>query len=52
MSDELEPIPPERAVEMHLDRMKEDRAEWTRTTHQSELRPFVEWCREEGSIDT
>ncbi|OYR83183.1 integrase, partial [Halorubrum ezzemoulense] len=51
MSDELEPIPPERAVEMHLDRMKEDRAEWTRTTHQSELRPFVEWCREEGSID-
>lgn len=51
MSDDLEPIPPQRAVEMHLDRMKEDRAEWTRTTHQSELRPFVEWCREEGSID-
>ncbi|TKX46085.1 site-specific integrase [Halorubrum sp. ARQ200] len=51
MSDELEPIPPERAVEMHLDRMKEDRAEWTQTTHRSELRPFVEWCREEGAID-
>ena len=51
MSEDLEPIPPERAIELHLDRMKEDRAEWTRTTHQSELRPFVEWCREEGSID-
>ncbi|MDZ5811396.1 tyrosine-type recombinase/integrase [Halorubrum sp. AD140] len=51
MGDDLEPIPPERAVEMHLDRMKEDSAEWTRTTHRSELRPFVECCRQEGAID-
>ena len=51
MSDDLEPIPPERAVEMHLEKIKEDLAEWTQTTHRSELRPFVEWCREEGAID-
>lgn len=51
MSDDLDPIPPERAVEMHLEKMKEDLAEWTQTTHRSELRPFVEWCREEGGID-
>jgi len=51
VSDGLEPIPPESAVEMHLDRMKEGHAEWTHTTHKSELRPFVEWCREEGGID-
>ena len=51
VSDGLEPIPPKSAVEMHLDRMKEGHAEWTHTTHKSELRPFVEWCREEGGID-
>jgi len=51
MSDDLEPIPPSAAVERHLDALDLDAAEWTHTSHKSELRPFVEWCREEGGID-
>jgi len=31
--------------------MQDDSAEWTRTSHRSHLRAFVEWCREEGGID-
>ncbi|WP_240452013.1 tyrosine-type recombinase/integrase [Halostella salina] len=51
MSDDLEPITPEQAVEIHLDSMRDDSAEWTRKSHRSHLRAFVEWCREEGGID-
>ncbi|WP_363466093.1 tyrosine-type recombinase/integrase [Halogeometricum borinquense] len=51
MSDNLEPIPPSAAVKMHLDALKDSSAEWTQTSHKSELRPFVEWCREEGGVD-
>jgi integrase len=51
MSGDLEPIAPQQAVELHLDAMKDDAAEWTRTSHKSHLRAFVEWCREEGAID-
>ncbi len=51
MSDDLEPITPSAAVERHLDAVEYDGADWTHTSHKSELRPFVEWCREEGGID-
>ena len=51
MSDELTPVTPSKAVDLHLEAMKDDSAEWTRTSHKSHLRAFVEWCREEGGID-
>ena len=51
MSDDLVPISPTEAVELHLDAMKDDSAEWTQYGHKSHLRAFVEWCREEGGID-
>lgn len=45
MSDELEPITPEDAIDLYLDSRRDDAADWTITSHQSRLRPFVEWCR-------
>jgi len=48
---DLKPIPPAKAVELHLEAMKQDSAEWTRTSHESHLRAFVEWCREHGGVD-
>lgn len=49
--DDLEPITPTRAIELHLDAMQTDSAQWTKQTHRSELRAFREWCREEAGID-
>ena len=46
MSD-LKPMAPEDAVEFYLDSRRDDAAEWTVTSHESRLRPFLEWCREE-----
>lgn len=51
MSNDLVPISPEEAVELHLDAMKDDSAEWTQYGHKSHLRAFVEWCREDAGID-
>jgi integrase len=51
MSDDLEPITPSEARDLHLEAMKDDSAEWTQYSHKSHLRAFVEWCREEGGID-
>jgi len=51
VSEDLTPVSPSKAVDLHLDAMKDDSAEWTRTSHKSHLRAFVEWCREEGGID-
>jgi len=45
MSDTLQPIPPAEAVELYLDARRDDAAEWTVTSHQARLRPFVEWCQ-------
>ncbi|RQG97235.1 tyrosine-type recombinase/integrase [Natrarchaeobius chitinivorans] len=50
MSD-LQPIPPSEAIELYLDSMQDDSAEWTQTSHKSHLRAFREWCREHGGID-
>lgn len=50
--DDLIPIPPKEAVELHLDKLQDTSAEWTETSHRSHLRAWVEWCREEGGIDS
>ena len=51
MTGDLVPISPPEARDLHLEAMKDDSAEWTRTSHRSHLRAFVEWCNEEGGID-
>lgn len=51
MSDELVPITPSEARDLHLESMEDDAADWTQMSHRSHLRAFVEWCREEGGID-
>lgn len=52
MTDDLEPITPTEAVELHLETVQSKNAAWTEQTHRSNLRPFIEWCREEGGIDS
>ena len=47
MSDELQPVSPADAVELYLGSRKDDAAEWTITSHEARLRPFVEWCQVE-----
>ncbi|PSQ31646.1 integrase [Halobacteriales archaeon SW_6_65_46] len=47
----IESISPEKAVEMHLRNVASNDAAWTRTSHESDLRPFLEWCQEEGGIE-
>lgn len=51
MTDDLVPIAPQEAVDLHLEAMQDGFAEWTQYSHKSHLRAFVEWCREEGAID-
>ncbi|SHH23657.1 tyrosine-type recombinase/integrase [Halobaculum gomorrense] len=51
MSEDLQPLTPSEARDLHLEAMKENAAEWTRVSHRSHLRAFVEWCRTEGGID-
>lgn len=48
MSDDLEAISPEDAVQLYLEARRDDAADWTLTSHKSRLRPFVEWCETEG----
>jgi len=52
MADNLNPISPEEAVELHLESMEFDSADWTQVSHESHLRAFTEWCREHGGIDS
>lgn len=51
MTDDLTPIAPQDAVDLHLEAMQDETAEWTQYSHKSHLRAFVEWCREEAAID-
>lgn len=48
--DDLQPLGPEQAVELYVESRKDDTADWTRTSHTSRLRPFLEWC-EENDLD-
>ncbi|WP_436927115.1 tyrosine-type recombinase/integrase [Halosimplex amylolyticum] len=50
--DDLISIPPQEAVDLHLDSLEDTSADWTETSHRSHLRAWVEWCREEGGIDS
>ena len=51
MSD-LDQIPPEHGVDLYIESRKDDTASSTRVSHRSRLRPFLEWCEEEGEIET
>lgn len=44
----LQPIGPEEAMELYLDHRRNEVAEQTLRSHQSRLRYFVNWCREQG----
>jgi integrase len=48
---ELEPMAPTEAVDLYLEAREDDAADWTLTSHESRLRPFVEWCRTDGEIE-
>jgi len=51
-ADDLEPIAPEEAIELHLHKVREENADWTEVSQRSHFRAFLEWCREEGGIDS
>jgi len=46
MSDDLEPITPEKAVDLYLDHRKPELSTKTLQNHKYRLNAFVEWCRE------
>jgi integrase len=48
MTDDLEPIDPETAVELYIDHREPDVSEKTLLNHQSRLDSFVDWCEEEN----
>ena len=48
MSDDLEPIDPETAVEMYLDDRRHNVAEATLQAHYYRLKQFTEWCQDQG----
>lgn len=47
MYDDLEPMAPERAVELYLEDKRSEYAELTLASHESRLRKFLSWCNEE-----
>ena len=48
MSEDLEPITPQEAVSMWIDRLESTRADETLKSYRYRLKPFVEWCEREG----
>lgn len=50
MSD-LDDVTPHEAFQLHIEMVGNKNAQWTETTHKSNLRPFLEWCEEEADID-
>lgn len=48
MTQELEPLEPETAVELYLAQRDEDSAERTKQAHWYRLKHFLRWCDEEG----
>jgi site-specific recombinase XerD len=48
MSEDLEPIDPETAVEMYLDDRRHNVAEATLQAHHYRLKQFTEWCQAQG----
>lgn len=47
MSDDLQPIAPEAALELYLDQRKSELRPKTYRSHRYRLEPFVEWCKEQ-----
>ncbi|WP_172977280.1 tyrosine-type recombinase/integrase [Halosegnis longus] len=50
MSDDLEPLAPESAVELYLDQRSDEVSASTHESHEYRLAPFVEWCEEVEGI--
>ncbi|WP_256394236.1 tyrosine-type recombinase/integrase [Natronoarchaeum rubrum] len=48
MSDDLDPITPQEAVDMWLDRLESTRADETLQSYHYRLKPFIQWCEDEG----
>ena len=44
MSDDLQPLAPETAVELYLDARRDEITEGTLSSHKYRLKSFVEWC--------
>jgi site-specific recombinase XerD len=45
MSDDLDPITPEAAVQYYLDARRYDLRETTLRTHESRIRSFIDWLQ-------
>ncbi len=48
MSDDLEPIGPEQAVEMYIEGRRDELSDQTLPSHVYRLEAFTQWCAEEG----
>jgi len=48
LSENLDPIAPEAAVDLYLDHRRDEVAEETLQSHRYRLKAFVEWCDENG----
>lgn len=48
MNQELEPLEPERGVELYLRQRQDDAADSTLKAHEYRLSHFIRWCDEEG----
>ena len=51
MSQELQPISPERAKEMYLDARKREVSQSTLDGYHYRLKHFIRWCNEVADID-
>lgn len=48
---QLQEMSPQEALDIHLNRVREEHATWTRDSHESRLSWFIEWCRLEDIDD-
>jgi len=51
MSDELEPLAPEAAVDLYLEQRRDEVSNETLRCHRSRLGKFVDWCEENGIMN-
>lgn len=51
MMADLEPIEPERAVELYLHQRRDEVSDETLQSHRYRLEQFVQWCNDEGIVD-
>ncbi|AFZ71438.1 tyrosine-type recombinase/integrase [Natronobacterium gregoryi] len=48
MSDDLEPLAPDEALDMWIDRLEATRADATLESYRYRMESFVQWCEDEG----